>query len=96
VLAALALHQIGIAATQTAAKRNLREAINRVAGHLGNTAAICRECYVHPAVAELYLGGALHLRLNTKADIAKQMARGLSQPEQAVLRFLQRDGAEPA
>jgi DNA topoisomerase I len=96
VLAALALHQIGAGATQTAAKRNLREAINRVAGHLGNTAAICRKCYVHPVVAERYLGGALRLRLNAKADIAEQMARGLSQPEQAVLRLLRRHGAEPA
>jgi DNA topoisomerase I len=32
------------------AKRNLRAAIEKVAGKLGNTPTICRKCYVHPEV----------------------------------------------
>ena len=45
--------------SETDAKRNVVEAIRAVAARLGNTAAICRKCYVHPGVVESYLGGTL-------------------------------------
>jgi DNA topoisomerase-1 len=35
-------------------KRNLKEAVARVAGSLGNTPAICRKCYIHPLVLECF------------------------------------------
>ena len=34
-------------------------AVKRVAEHLGNTPAICRKCYVHPAVIDAFLDGSL-------------------------------------
>jgi DNA topoisomerase-1 len=37
------------------AKANLKTAICAVAHFLGNTPAICRKCYVHPAIIEAYL-----------------------------------------
>ena len=37
------------------AKKNVAEAIKHVAERLGNTPAVCRKCYVHPAVLEHYL-----------------------------------------
>jgi DNA topoisomerase-1 len=41
----------------TEAKRNIVQAIKTVAQRLGNTPAVCRKCYVHPAVLEAYLDG---------------------------------------
>jgi DNA topoisomerase-1 len=42
-----------------AAQKHLKEAIACVASRLGNTPAICRKCYIHPAVLTGYLAGAL-------------------------------------
>jgi DNA topoisomerase-1 len=43
--------------SQTARKKSVLEAIDHVAGQLGNTRAVCRKCYVHPAVVELFMSG---------------------------------------
>ena len=63
VLAYRALRALQPAESTTAAKRNVVEAIREIAGRLGNTAAVARKSYVHPAVLEAYmqgdLGGAL-------------------------------------
>ena len=42
---------------QAQAKQNVVQAIEAVAERLGNTPAVCRKCYVHPAVIEAYLDG---------------------------------------
>lgn len=36
------------------AKHNIKEALACVAARLGNTAAVCRKAYVHPAVLDVY------------------------------------------
>jgi DNA topoisomerase-1 len=59
VLAARELARIGPAESETEAKSNLVEAVKAVAGKLGNTEAVCRRCYVHPAVIDGYLSGRL-------------------------------------
>jgi DNA topoisomerase-1 len=59
VLACAMLKGFEPAETQTQAKKNVVEAIKRVATRLGNTPSVCRKCYVHPAVLESYMGGAL-------------------------------------
>jgi DNA topoisomerase-1 len=61
VQAALALTELGAGENITHAKRNLKLAIERVAGRLGNTVTICRKCYIHPQVIECYLEGGLVL-----------------------------------
>ncbi len=43
------------AQTLTEAKAQLREVLGEVAGSLGNTVAVCRKCYVHPAVIEAFV-----------------------------------------
>ena len=68
------------------AKRELVDAIKQVAGQLGNTAAVCRACYVHPAVIELHLDGRLGCELKRGHGVRK----GLDARESAVLRLLQR------
>jgi DNA topoisomerase I len=55
VLAAIALKAQEKFENKKQAKANVKTAIVAVAKILGNTPAICRKCYVHPAVIENYL-----------------------------------------
>jgi len=55
VLTAEALRECGSFTSETEGKRNLVKAIERVSACLGNTPAICRKCYIHPAVIQSYL-----------------------------------------
>jgi DNA topoisomerase-1 len=59
VLAACTLRAQTAYTSQTQAQQNIRQAIAAVARQLGNTPAICRKCYVHPAVLEAYLDRSL-------------------------------------
>lgn len=61
VLAARALLSLRPPESQVEAKANVREAVEAVARRLGNTPAICRKCYIHPAIIDAYLEGALAL-----------------------------------
>ena len=74
-----------------AAKRALKAAVEAASLQLGNTAAICRKAYVHPAVFEAFLDGSL------KSELSAQLARaerkslaGYSPEEWAVLAWLER------
>lgn len=66
VLAAMALSEFDKVDSQTAAKANIRAAIEAVATRLGNTASICRKCYVHPEVLTCYLDGSLRETLSRR------------------------------
>src|SRR5439155_703784 len=57
VLTAIALNVQGEFETKKQAKANVKTAICAAAHLLGNTPAICRKCYVHPAIVEAYLSG---------------------------------------
>ena len=59
VLAASELARLGLADSESEAKHRLIEAVRSVAAKLGNTDAVCRRCYVHPAVIESYLSGRM-------------------------------------
>ena len=61
------------------AKRTINTCVKAVAGVLGNTAAVCRGSYIHPAVLEAYAEGRLDLKPG-KDDRAFELA---------VLRFLE-------
>jgi len=82
VLAAAELSALGDFDTQALAKANVKQAIEQVSGTLGNTPTICRKCYVHPALIESYLDGALKL--------PRALRQGLSAHEASVLAFLTR------
>jgi DNA topoisomerase I len=64
-------------------------AVEKVAKHLGNTPAICRRCYIHPAVLDGYLDGTLlaTLKEQTRAYLTENIA-GMSAEEAAVAAFL--------
>ncbi len=90
VLAARALQEFESFDSQAQAKHNVVRAIESVARRLGNTRAVCRKCYVHPAVLDAYLDGSLlrTLRGRVEAEI-KGSLRALRPEEAAVLAFLQ-------
>ena len=45
--------------TRSAANKHVLEAIDAVAGVLGNTRAVCRKSYIHPAIVDSYIDGTL-------------------------------------
>lgn len=57
LVAAVALREHGPAASATEAARVINAAVDRAAGALGNTRAVCRRSYVHPAVLDAFLEG---------------------------------------
>lgn len=59
VTAAAVLQAIGEGERVEDRTRSVREALDQVAGLLGNTAAICRSAYVDPRLVEAYLEGRL-------------------------------------
>jgi DNA topoisomerase-1 len=88
VLAALALKEFEAFDSQAQAKKNVVRAIESVAERLGNTPAICRKCYIHPAVLEAYLDGTLIDMLDQRAG--RKLARDLPDlpPEEATVLVL--------
>jgi len=87
VLAAIALEKRGAAKTPTQAKRQVVAAVEAVAERLGNTAAIARKSYVHPAVIEAYLDGSLGAGMSGTAGNDIESLR-LRREERAVLALL--------
>jgi len=68
---------------ESAAKRNLVETVKQVARQLGNTSAVCRQCYIHPALLQAFTAGEL-------AKLPKTRKRKwLSAEEVALVRFLE-------
>lgn len=90
VLASAALRELETFDSQAAAKRNIVAAVEKVAARLGNTKAVCRKCYIHPAVLNAYLDGNLVQTLNQRAaDMARSITK-LRPEESAVLALIQR------
>jgi DNA topoisomerase I len=86
VLAAIALNVQPESETKKEAKANVKTAVCAVAELLGNTSAVCRKCYVHPAVIEAYLKG---VKIPGLAEAMQPPERlNLRAVEAAVLKFL--------
>ncbi len=89
MLTALELRACAPCATKTAAQRTVVAAIKVVAERLGNTPSVCRSCYVHPAVIDTFMDGAMHALLDSAAAVVSDDAHALDADEQAVLHLLQ-------
>jgi DNA topoisomerase-1 len=89
VLAAMLLREFEPFESETQAKKNVVEAIKAVAARLGNTPAVCRKCYIHPAVLDHYLNGTMLQAIETEVahEVDKQL-RALREEEFALLRLL--------
>jgi len=83
---AMVLSDLGPAANEREAKKNVLLAVRLVAAELGNTPAICRASYVHPIVLARYLdhGDTILPRARGKT------AGGHYPEERALIRFLDR------
>jgi DNA topoisomerase-1 len=90
LLAALALHEVREFDSAAQAKRNIRSAIEGVAARLGNTATICRKCYVHPEVLEAYLDRNLALEVQSQVKNEPRDEIVELQPEEAAVLALLR------
>ncbi len=89
-LAAQALQEFQDFDSRAAAKRNVTKAIEGVAERLGNTQAICRKCYVHPAIIDAYMDRSLIETLKRRTEKAlRGTLHRLSGEEAAVLALLQ-------
>jgi DNA topoisomerase-1 len=71
------------------ARRHVVLAIESVAKRLGNTAAVCRKCYVHPAVIEAYMDGEV-IDVKRPGTRMSAAAQALSPEEAAVVALLSR------
>jgi DNA topoisomerase-1 len=88
VLTAVALNAQEKFENNKQAKKNITTAIKAVSQILGNTPAICRKCYVHPAIFDSYLSrksieGLKQLTEDAMEDV------DLRSSEAAVLKFLE-------
>lgn len=90
VLAAWALHELREFDSEAQAKKNVVQAIERVAEHLGNTPAVCRTSYVHPTVIDAYLEGDVVRAARKAADHQLGKLSELEPEEAAVLVLLRR------
>ena len=88
-LAALALSEFEQFDTEAKRKRAVVRAVEEVAKHLGNTPAVCRRCYIHPAIFDGYIDGTLAATLaeKTRAFLEEHL-EGMSAEEAAVTAFL--------
>jgi DNA topoisomerase-1 len=98
VLAVRELQELGQFETERQAARQVVAAIKAVAKELGNTVAICKKCYIHPAVVQGYLDGTLFTAwevgvaeaVAATAESDDRDAEGLPAEEAAVLSLLRR------
>jgi len=86
VLAAQLLCAFERCESDAEAKRNIVQAVEAVARRLGNTKAVCRKSYIHPAVFDAYLDGSILKRGGRSA----RKTEYLSKEEAVVLSLLQR------
>lgn len=87
-LAAEALAEFEAFDSDSAAKKNVVAAIERVAARLGNTRTICRKCYVHPAIIDAYMEGDTVESIKQRAD--EELSKNLHElpPEEAAILML--------
>jgi DNA topoisomerase-1 len=100
MLAARELRAMRPASSQRATEKNIVHAIDAVAERLGNTRAVCRKYYVHPALLQAYQHGRtapLPLPAGTPSRRKRRESPppALRQEEVAVLQFLQEEAPSP-
>ena len=96
MVAAVALRTMGPAASRGEAERNIVRALDAVAERLGNTRAVCRKYYVHPALLSAYHLGltAPHSTIPETHNAHHELSlAALRRDESVVLDFLHASAA---
>jgi len=88
LLAAAQLNQSNDGEANVSAKSVVARAVEAVALQLGNTPSVCRKCYIHPAVLQIFQEEKL-LELWLKECVSCSARAGLSQEESALLLYLE-------
>lgn len=87
--AATVLAELGPAKSKSARKKNMLTAVRLVAAELGNTPAICRKSYVHPAVLEKYMRSGATISVETPGRKRSLHGNSAHSPEEnALIDFL--------
>ncbi len=90
VNAFLAFKEIGFAETAAASKKNITDALDKVAAHLGNTRTVCKKYYVHPLIISLYENKSLDKYFKQLDDIEEDdKIAGLTQDEKVIMKILE-------
>ncbi len=93
IFTAAELRRLGPVDSETDRKKNVVAAIKATSQSLGNTPAVCRKSYIHPAIIEAYLDGSLIARLEERnGKKVSASLSGIRADEAGVLRFLKRGG----
>ena len=71
-------------------KQKIIEAIDTVAGYLGNTRAVCRKYYIHPGILDGYNENKLAGLLC--GDTAVDGIAGLTEDEHVLMKILEMQG----
>jgi DNA topoisomerase-1 len=96
VLAAMTLRDFEPCETESQLKKNLVEAVKSVSQRLGNTPSVCRKCYIHPAVLEAYLTGAMTTLLADLKPSASPHPHALRPEEHALMHLLEQHLSQAA
>lgn len=93
LLAALELAELGPAENEKDVKHHLVRAIKRVAEQLGNTPAVCRSSYIHPAVIDTYCEGVTIDEFEPRRSRRIRLSQADFEPgEVALLQMLENSG----
>ena len=85
LLACLALQEFEMVDSEAQKKKNIVRAVESVAERLGNTPAVCRKSYVHPAVLDCYLDGTLLDTLQQRVEQEFAASAKQLRPEEAAV-----------
>jgi DNA topoisomerase-1 len=88
LIAAQTLQEFEVFDSEAQARKNVVQAIERVAERLGNTPSVCRKCYVHPEIIDAYMdGGMSH---TVREMVQQEISQGLEElrPEEAAVMML--------
>jgi DNA topoisomerase-1 len=92
VSALIAFKEIGYAETHKEYKKKVKEALEIVASHLGNTSTVCRKYYVHPLVINLYENNTIKKYLDELEQIEENDGKAdLTHEEKLVLKILENE-----
>jgi len=87
---------LGLAESETEAKRNIVEAVKVTAKRLGNRPAACRKYYIHPAILESYIGQTMFEAMKNVHSGSGSSAAQLRAEELVVLRLVEAYGSSSA
>ncbi|MDQ3130642.1 MAG: DNA topoisomerase IB [Acidobacteriota bacterium] len=90
LLAALELAEIGKAEDEKTLKKNVVQAVKKVAEQLGNTPTVCRSSYIHPTILKSYEAGiTLEEFIPRKKRQIKRIQNELEAEEKALMKLFQ-------